>query len=65
MNIVLQLAYKTETLKKNNFNKEKIHLLKNTKSLKTKKKPQDVVVTVSEKYKKYLYKNPKNLGVCN
>ena len=35
--------------------------IKKHKIFKNKKKTQDVVLTVSEKYKKYPYKNPKKI----
>ena len=61
--IALQLAYETETLNKNNVRNT---FIKKYKTFKKMKKPKDAVLTVSEKSKKYQYKNPSNFsGVCN
>ena len=45
--------------------KEKYIYQTKTRNFKKNKKSKDVVLTVSEKYKKYLYKNFKKSGVCN
>ena len=61
--IVLQLAYETETLNKNNV--KKIHLSKNTKTFKNnQKKPKDIVLTVSEKHKNIGTKTHQIFLVC-
>ena len=60
--IVLQLAYETETLNKNNV--KKYIYQKTQKLLKTIKKPKDVVLTVSEKHKNIGTKTHQIFLVC-